>query len=73
MGIIIRYGVLVYGMACYYTVWGVSIRDVVLVYGMGCSYTGWGVSIRDGMLVNVCCVTFWDGMLVYGWDVSKRD
>ena len=32
----VRYGVLVYGMGCYYTVCGVRTRDGVLVYGMGC-------------------------------------
>ena len=35
-GVSIRDGVLVYGMGCYYTVWGVRIRDGVLIYGMGC-------------------------------------
>ena len=30
-GVSIRYGVLVYGMGCKYTVWGVCIQDGVLV------------------------------------------
>ena len=42
---------LIHGMVCLYTGWGVSIRDGVLVHGMGYYSTGWGISIQDGVLV----------------------
>ena len=38
---------LVNGMGCYFSGWGVSLRDGVLVWGV----TGWGVTFRDGVLV----------------------
>ena len=57
---------LVYGIGCSYTGWGVDIQDELLVYRVG-------VSIRDGVLVNgMGCyfpawgVTFRHGVLVYG-------
>ena len=36
MGISIRYDVLVNGMGCYFSGWGVTKRDGVLLSGMGC-------------------------------------